>query len=282
MNNHFFDFYTEVSKNLVPKHKAVYVQGVCYDIDTNTVPEIVWTNGGVYDLPDGPEILGVVSSSNNDNPDGPAGVGASSVKITGLDENYNEVSTFVVLQGTSTVNTSPQKFARVNKVEVHKINASAADAASTTGIVGRGSNEGVISVFNSNSFLGVIPAGKGVSQSTLYTVPAGNTAYLTRLGVDVTNPGNSGYINMSIKQRAPYIDPTDDHDYLLDNRVRLTETVDVMSTSLHKEYEKNYKVPLRFEQGTDIWVSVDVASIDNIGVAADYTLIQVSNTAKYK
>ena len=206
MNNHFFDFYTEVSKNLVPKHKAVYVQGVCYDIDTNTVPEVVWTNGGDYTLPDTAEILGVVSSSPRDDADSPVtGVGASSVTITGLDENYNEVSFGVVLNGTSSVNTSPQKFVRVNKVEVHKINSLAADSASTTGVVGRGSNEGVISVFNSHSYLGIIPAGKGVSQSTLYTVPAGNTAYLTRLGVDVTNPGNSGYINMSIKQRAPFI-----------------------------------------------------------------------------
>ena len=281
MNNHFFDFYTEVSKNLVPKHKAVYVQGVCYDIDTNTVPEVVWTNGGDYTLPDTAEILGVVSSSPRDDADSPVtGVGASSVTITGLDENYNEVSFGVVLNGTSSVNTSPQKFVRVNKVEVHKINSSTANSASTTGVVGRGSNEGVISVFNSHSYLGIIPAGKGVSQSTLYTVPAGNTAYLTRLGVDVTNPGNSGYINMSIKQRAPFI--SDDYLVVEENRNRLTATVDVMSTNLHKEYEKNYKVPLRFEQGTDIWVSVDVASIDNIGVAADYTLIQVSNTAKYK
>ena len=85
LNNHIFDFHTEVSKGLVPKHALVHKFGHNLDVDTTTDPETVWSAGGIYTFDTSASPLRIVSNDINDRQ---GDTGARKIKIQGLDANY--------------------------------------------------------------------------------------------------------------------------------------------------------------------------------------------------
>ena len=72
------------------------------DIDTSTVPEEIWNGGGLRYYPSTAAALNVVSTNANDTA---AGTGARTVRVTGLDANWNEISEIVTLNGLTPVQT---------------------------------------------------------------------------------------------------------------------------------------------------------------------------------
>ena len=131
-----------------------------------TTAESIWSVGGLYTFPSTATVLTVVSDSTDD--DGsPAGTGARTVTIQGLDANYLSVSETVTMNGTTNVTTT-QTFLRVNYAYV-----------ATCGSAG--SNVGIITIANSTpTTLASIAATAGVAEQCIYTVPSGYTAYITR------------------------------------------------------------------------------------------------------
>ena len=62
MNNHFFNFFLEASKDLVPKHSVINLRGHNTDVDTSTVPETVTGLGSIYEfIIDGKRLYRVYS-----------------------------------------------------------------------------------------------------------------------------------------------------------------------------------------------------------------------------
>lgn len=83
------DFLQAIGFAQVPGYRRIAAIGNNPDLDTATLPEEVWTGGGVYPWMTGSTALEILSSSAND---ASAGTGARTVTINGLDINYAEVA----------------------------------------------------------------------------------------------------------------------------------------------------------------------------------------------
>lgn len=145
--------------------------GMNTDIDTTPLPEDIWYGGGVYTgFPvSSLETVNVVSTSVNDTA---AGSGARQLFLSGLDTNYNTISETVTLNGTTPV-TSLNQYRRVNFAYV------VASGSSNTAF-----NAGNITIRHTTTSANVfvaMQAGRGQSNTTAYTVPAGKTGYIRRL-----------------------------------------------------------------------------------------------------
>ena len=154
------DFYTSVGLGLVPGVRRVTGLGSNADVDQASLPEDVWSVGGLYPWMTAATSLEVVSTSTSD---AAAGVGARTITIFGLDINYVEVNQTITLNGTTPVAVPLQLF-RINSILIM--------SAGTTKV-----NVGDINVRDSGggTIRGQIPVGFGLARQAIYTVPAGNT-----------------------------------------------------------------------------------------------------------
>lgn len=137
-------------------------------------PSDIWTGGGIYPWMTGATSLEIVSSSAAD---APAGTGARTVLVNGLDVDYNEISTSVTLNGLTPVALTPQFF-RIQSMLI---------MSAGTGKV----NAGTITLRNTGAGTtrAIIPAGYGVTRQSQFTVPAGHTLHMVPLFISLNRPG---------------------------------------------------------------------------------------------
>lgn len=185
-----------------------------------------------------------VTSSHAD--DSVGGAGANSVEIQGLDADYN-----VVLENVDLGATSTTEFLRVFRVRVK-----------TSG--SHGTNWGDVSITGGGKTLAIIDGGPnngpGIGQTFMcvYTVPAGKTAYLTQWAV------SSGKQNADTLATF-VVRPHDNGSW---------NTKDVVEIQANN-YIKDYKVPLKFDEKTDI----EVRAYSGAGstAASTFNLILIDN-----
>jgi hypothetical protein len=162
----FEPFDLQVSRGQIQGHKTLFKFGNNGDINGSL--ETIWSHGGIYAYPSSAIQMKVSSSSAND---ASAGTGARTVVISGLDQNYNEISETVTLNGQTevlTVNT----FIRVFRGFVQS--AGSGNTAAGTIYVGTGTvTAGVPATVYAE-----IPLGANQTQMALWTVPAGYTLYI--------------------------------------------------------------------------------------------------------
>lgn len=153
--------------------------GINPSISSGSVPEDVCYTGGIYaGFPTGSaETLAVSSSSASDTS---AGVGARTIRISGLDGNYNQISENVTLNGTSTVLTTNQ-FLRVTQVGVQTAGSNSINVGDIT------VNH---SVTVANVFA-IVAAGIGRASLSNYTVPVGYKAYVRYLWANVLSSSSA-------------------------------------------------------------------------------------------
>ena len=117
--------------------------------------------------------LNITSTSTHDNV---AGIGARKIKITGLNNQFKELSEVITLVGTG-VNTTSHNYTEVNKAEV-------IDTAPT----GLQNNGGTIKIYDSTSGVSnpmcIIPIGHGLSMNPQFCVPKGHSLLLHKLAVE--------------------------------------------------------------------------------------------------
>lgn len=154
------DFDTAVGLGMIPGVRRVTALGNNPVIDQGTIPEDVWSVGGLYPWMTASTALEIISTSASDTA---AGVGARTVLIQGLDINYLEVNQTVTLNGTTAV-AIPLPLLRVNSALIM--------SAGSTGV-----NVGDINIrrVTGGTVQCQIPLGYGISRMALFTVPAGNT-----------------------------------------------------------------------------------------------------------
>ena len=203
----------------------------------------LWDDNTRYDYLTTAAVVTVTSSSGDD---APGGDGAHNVEIQGLDADYNVVLENVDLGGTSTT-----EFLRVFRVRVKNSGS-------------HGTNWGDISVTGGGKTLAIIDGGPnnapGVGQTFMcvYTVPAGKTAYLTQWAV---SSGKQNADTLAKFMSRPF-----------DNGSWNTkDIVEIQSNN----YIKDYKVPLKFEEKTDI----EVRAYSGTGstAASTFNLILIDN-----
>ena len=160
-------FDLQVARGQIQGHKTLFKFGNNSDI--NGTLETIWSQGGIYAYPSSAIAMKVSSSSTDDNA---TGTGAQTVTISGLDQNYNEASETIELDGQNEVLTTVT-FIRVFRAFV--ATAGSGNTAAGTIYVGTGTvTSGVPATIYAQ-----IPLGANQTQMALWTVPAGYTLYVT-------------------------------------------------------------------------------------------------------
>lgn len=109
-----------------------------------------------------------------------AGTGARTVEVEGLDENWNLVYEVLTMAGASASAYTTNTFIRINRCYIM-----------TTGTY-TGANTGAITFENSSAVVvAYIAAGEGQTQMGLFSVPAGKTAYMSTMNVQVDSTKSS-------------------------------------------------------------------------------------------
>lgn len=202
---------------------SINTTGTVWDVNDTLYPWSAW------------DTAGTVTVSRADAADA-----NKNVIISGLDADYNPVSTTITLTA-ATGNTSATVFKRIDLVRMN----------------GTATNVGQINVLKGATTVGRIVAGVGQSLKGTYTVPAGYTAYLTQGA-------------MTIQTGA---DATGTFLYRLQgDRFVIGHTFEVASS----EYQYAFTCPFALPEKTDIDVRASVRS-NNALVTAAYDLILIQN-----
>lgn len=96
------------------------------------------------------------------------------MRVDGLDANYEPKVAIVTFTASATgvVTTGTSTFFRINRMTVTS-----------------GTAAGLVSATNGGTTYSVVNDGNGISQASIYTVPAGYTFFLTRVNAYTTNNG---------------------------------------------------------------------------------------------
>lgn len=139
--------------------------------------------GGVYGMPLTADTVSVISNNAADNP---AGAGARTVHVFGLDIDYNEIDEIVALGATST-----QEFLRVFRAFVET-----SGNLNPTG----GANQGTITISQTTGpDMVIISPNDGQTLVACYTVPANATALLWSADTTV-GEGKTSVNRLKIKE----------------------------------------------------------------------------------
>lgn len=254
LNNNTLDFHTEVSKGLVPKHSFIHKFGHNLEIDTGSAPETIWSAGGLYVFPSSADTLKIISNDVDDN--GTGTTGALTIKVQGLDANYDAIEEDFTLNGQTAV-TGNKEFLRVYRAFVTSAGSSEY-------------NEGVITINNSNDTLTLaeIPAEEGQTQMAVYTIPRNYKGYLTSFSgaINKTTPSTAIILEMVFRKNSV-------------KRVKQSIAIDTTGST---SFIKYFECPLPIEEKTDIYVNAKEVSANNSGVFSNFSIILVDQSAKYQ
>lgn len=189
----FEPFGLQVTRGQIQGHSNVVVFG--YNPDLDTSEESVWPNGGTVPHPTVAATLKISSGSNDDDGD-PAGTGAQTVYIEGLDGDYNVVSETVILNGQTAVNTTNQ-YLYINQFYVLTVGSGGANA----GIIYAGTGDvttGIPAVIYD-----LINTGYNNRTTGHYCVPAGYTGYMVEGSFSSGQASGSTSVTGFLKQHGP-------------------------------------------------------------------------------
>lgn len=148
------NFFLDVSAGRIPGHSIVFIAGRNRAVPIGTQVS-VWEPGGMYPWSvwnGGAGTLTVVSNNAADT--------AVTILLSGLDIDYNPLTEVIAVNGTTTVTTT-NSFYRLNSA----VNIGSKDITGTVLIARNGTT------------VGQIMGSENMTRMSIYTVPAGHTAY---------------------------------------------------------------------------------------------------------
>jgi len=239
-----WDFPLRVGANrvsgIIPENK----NGLNTSIDV--VTEDIWFEGGVLSFLTNAETM-LIASTSADDDGNPAGTGAHTIQIWGLDENYNPQTEIVVLNGTSNVSTL-NSYLRLNRLRVLDVGSSrtnAGDISATASVSG--------------TVQGTIGTGVGSTLKSQFTVPRGYTAYIKNLTVGTAN---NDQVQLDLQTR------TETGAWIIRYRLNIID----------RSFYQNYEIPLSVEEKSDIRVQgVKIAGAGTVSVSSNYEMYLIEN-----
>jgi hypothetical protein len=175
------DFFFEVAKGSVTGHESIVRNA--HNDDVKSVEEDIWHVGGTYIFPASADTVEIVSDDVNDTL---LGSGARTFFIEGLDINYDYISETVNLNGTTPV-TTVNSYLRVWGGRVVTAGGTTSNAGE---LLGTHTTSG-------DSLIGIGP-NVGITKLSMFTVPAGQTAYIVSI---VASTNKAQGIQFRIKTR---------------------------------------------------------------------------------
>ncbi len=175
------DYNTKVAEGKIEGASLWNKFGYNDDIDVGT--EVIASWGGTFTPLTTAGTLLIASSSSNDT-DG--GTGCNSIVIYGIDSNRDEQIEVVLMNGTTTVNTTTT-WLGINRVAMF--------------LCGSGQiNAGDIAILSSvgGATMAVMPLGGGVTQQCIFHVPANNNFVMEWLMINVLNQGKNAELNIKM------------------------------------------------------------------------------------
>jgi len=251
------NFLLEVAKGNVPGHFSINKFGHNPDVDTTTDPEDVWGGGGLYGFyPTTAQSIEVISDSTND--DGsPAGTGAQTVIIYGLDSNWDRQDETVTLDGTTAV-AIPGTWLRIYRVVVL-----------TAGTVGTNAGNLTVRISGGGTTAAYIMAGDGQTQQAIYTIPNGYTGFFIKGYVGMSDGGSSvSRESVKFKWKAR---PNNG----VNGAWQTKGQIEVINDGT-PYWQYRYGVPAgQLPEKTDIRIECVEVSADDIGVVGGFDLVMV-------
>ena len=245
------DFLTDIARGKFRGITTVRKFGRNPDVDTGSVPETVWNGGGIIGLPAVAEPLRVAAGGNV--ADTLLGAGARTVVLEGLDENWEEATETVDLDGLLASSPTTTTFIRLNRAYIGSVGTVAS------------ANVGTITIIGATTLgtLAVISAGVGQTQLGSYSVPAGKTAALGNFSVGV-NRASGTTTNVTLHVYA--VRAAD----VLTSPKRLLFTA---SGSLGQALAGASQIPVILPEKTDILPEVVFCNLNNTDVSVVYDLV---------
>jgi len=243
-------FELQVAQGQIAYHKQIYKFGQ-NSVVGNSV-ETIWQQGGLYSYPPSATTMTVSSSNTNDTS---AGTGARTVLISGLDEDYNEISETITLNGQTAVTTT-NSFLRVNRGIVLTAGSGGANAGIIyvgTGTVTTGVPANIYTTIN----------GDGTNQSlqAFWTVPANYNAYIYQTNISTGNSSNTPAVLNTLLVARPH------------GGVFNTKEVIVITDGNHLQ---DYSFPITLTEKTDIEFRAESSSASvNFNVSASMNILYV-------
>ena len=160
-------FELQISRGQIPAHYRLHKFG--FNPLINQTEETIWDVGGIYAYPSSAVKMTATSTDGANDED-------VQVTIQGLDADYNQLSETVTLDGTGSGETSGF-FLRVFRAFIE------------------GSQEpsGTINITNTGTTYARITLGENQTLMTVWTVPAGYTAYLLQKDVTCLTEQNNRF-----------------------------------------------------------------------------------------
>ena len=165
-------FELQVARGQITGHSTVNIYGYGGAITTSTIP--AWENATAYTFPAAATTMNLVSTVNTG-----GDLSGTNILIQGLGAGYVAQSETLALTGT-TVAVTTKSYLRINSISVSSVTAGAAP----TGVI-------TLKDLTNTTTYAQIAASFGRSQMSIYTVPAGNTFYLSRIDAYSANNGSS-------------------------------------------------------------------------------------------
>ena len=159
-NRKYYDFDMMVSGGYISDHTFNHKFGDVPSMSTNTTGSVWDIDDTVYPWAalDTPAVVNVERNNADDN--------GITVTVQGLDGDYLEVSEDIVISGANQVGT--QLFKRVNRAFISGATTNAGDIDVEAGAAG-------------GTTVARIQAGLGQTLMSVFTIPAGKTAYIHRI-----------------------------------------------------------------------------------------------------
>lgn len=240
------DFFIEATKGNVIGQTTLNKFGENLEVGVTT--EDIQSQGGTLVFL---QVAELITFSSSDGADTAAGANARSIEVEGLDGDFVAISEIVNLLGGTEVNTT-QEFIRVNRLKVHETGTY---SVSNAGII-----TGIAAISGTTQI--EIPLGEGQSQTTHFTVPAGQNIIITRVAATV-NTGKEVDIKLRVRENA-------DDVTVPFSSVRTLRNVRGISVPVSGTLRGN----LKFEEKTDIWAVGATSAGTTSKIEVNYDLVQ--------
>lgn len=216
--------------------------------------ELIAVNSNNITYPTTAGVVSLVSTHADDDGTDLANEGAFTVKIDGLDADYNDQSVTVTLTGQSAVTTA-ETFLRVFRMSVE----SSYDDEGATGII--------TASIDGNVQATISPTYDNQTLQCNYTIPAGKTGYLIRMQATATKSNKTGMVGFFIKE-------FDDIDGSATTCWRVKQLVETYRDSV----EVDFPVPIVIPEKTDCELrAMNVEDNSLMSIGGTYDLLVVKN-----
>jgi hypothetical protein len=256
VNDHTLD----LAREIVSDKKSVHIFGRNPAVGTS--PEDIWFDGGNYNFLTTAATLECLSQ---DLDDGITGAGARTIHIQGLDASLNEIEETVELLANTSSAATTQSFFRVNHAHVETCGTYHGSNFNNIPIrvSGGGVNVADIGGGTYGGASGTAGYGLGKTELGLYTVPAGKSAYITRIEVNV-DAGSNKTADLSLYQVRNSSTVSGD----MSPRTLLWD-----ADAVSGEFTTVFLSYLKIEQKSDIWFRAVATATAAIDVNFDLFLI---------